>query len=251
MMFEVAAESYARYMGRFSEPLAEALLELAPPVGPALDVGCGPGALTQRLVDRLGVDGVVGVDPSASFVAAARSRLPGVDIRHGTAEHLPFDDDSAGSAYAALVVHFMADPVAGLREMARVVRPGGVIAATVWDHAGGTGPLSPLWDVVRLLDPAALDESDLAGARQGQLVDLATSAGLVDVAEHCLTVVSPYGSFEEWWEPYTLGVGPAGAHVASLTDQEREQLQQACRAALPEGPFEISASAWTLLSRSR
>ena len=218
MSFNVAAESYGRFMGRFSEPLADTFVDVADLEDGqrALDVGCGPGALTARLVERLGEDAVVGVDPSAPFVEAVRARLPGIDIRHASAEHLPFDDDTFDAALAQLVVHFMEDPVAGLGEMSRVTRPGGVVAACVWDYAGDHGPLSTFWSVVDEIDPDATNESGLAGARQGHLVELATEAGLADVEESLLTVTVAYDGFEEWWEPYTLGVGPAGSYVASV-----------------------------------
>src|SRR4051794_4956319 len=137
-------------MGRFSEPLADELLALVDPRPPqrALDVGCGPGALTARLVQRLGAGSVSALDPSPSFVAAARSRLPGVDVRQAAAEALPYDDEVFDLCLAQLVVLFMADPVAGLREMARVTRSGGVVAASVWDHSGANGPLSLFWRAV-------------------------------------------------------------------------------------------------------
>src|ERR1700727_934089 len=134
-----------------------------------LDVGCGPGALTAELVGRAGAHAVSAVEPSASFAAAVRERLPGVDVRRSAAEALPFPDGAFDAALAQLVVHFMADPVRGLREMGRVPRPGGMVAACVWDHAGGRGPLTAFWSAVRDLDPAAADESDLAGAREGHL----------------------------------------------------------------------------------
>ena len=143
----------------------------------------------------------------------------------------------------------MSDPVAGLREMGRVTRAGGVVAACVWDHAGGRGPLSTFWSAVRDLDADAPDESALAGAREGHLTELAHAAGLRDVEAGLLTVRVPYASFEEWWEPYTLGVGPAGDHVAGLDDGARELLRARCAELLPAGPFEVEASAWSVVAR--
>ncbi|HEY7813483.1 MAG TPA: class I SAM-dependent methyltransferase, partial [Nakamurella sp.] len=171
MSFEVAAQAYGDFMGRYSEPLAGELADLlALSSGQrAVDVGCGPGALTARLVARLGASEVCAIDPSAPFVAAARGRFPGLDVRQGRAEDLPWPDGSFDVAAASLVVHFMRDPVAGLREMGRVVRDGGTVAATVWDHAGDRGPISPFWRAVRDLDPTVPDESGLAGARAGHL----------------------------------------------------------------------------------
>ena len=179
MSFEVSADAYARFMGRWADPLAGEFSAYAGVRAGqrALDVGCGPGALTALLVERLGADAVSAVDPSASFVAATRSRLPGVDVRTGVAEDLPYDDDSVDVALAQLVVHFMADPVAGLTEMRRVTRPDGVVAATVWDHAGLSGPLATFWQAVRELDPAAPGEADLPGTRDGHLVELAAARG--------------------------------------------------------------------------
>ena len=155
MSFTVAADSYDRFMGRYSAPLAPQLADLAGVQRGqrALDVGCGPGALTGELVARLGADSVAAADPSEPFVLAARERHPGVDVRHAAAEELPFPDDEFDVALAQLVVHFMADPVAGLREMARVTRPDGVVAGCVWDLAGGRSPISLFWTAARQLDP--------------------------------------------------------------------------------------------------
>ncbi len=181
MTFDVAADAYARFMGRYSEPLADQLVELAGVRAGmrALDVGCGPGVLTARLVERLGADHVAALDPSPSFVAAARERCPGVDVRQGTAEALPYDDGAFDVALANLVVHFMSDPAGGLREMARV---GGVVAATVWNHATATGPLSTFWQAVKDLDPDAADESSLPGTGEGDLGGIARDAGLREIS---------------------------------------------------------------------
>ena len=248
MSFDVSADAYARFMGRFSEPLAVRFVELAQvrPGQRALDVGCGPGALTAQLVARLGAVAVSAVDPSAPFVAAARDRFPGVDVRSGAAEQLPYPDDAFDVALAQLVVHFMADPVAGLREMARVTRPGGLVAACVWDHAGGGGPLASFWQAVHEHDPRAADESGLAGARAGHLTELCEVAGLTEVEESSLTISVPFATFDAWWEPFTLGVGPAGAYVTALDDAHREQLRSRYATVLPSAPFEIAASAWTV-----
>jgi ubiquinone/menaquinone biosynthesis C-methylase UbiE len=244
--FDVTADAYARFMGRFSAPLAERFVDLlAPRPGPrALDVGCGPGALTAPLVGLLGVDAVAAVDPSEPFVASVRAALPGLDVRTAAAERLPFDDDGFDLALAQLVVHFMADPVAGLREMARVTRPGGTVAASVWDHSSGRGPLSTFWAAVTELDPGARDESGLAGVREGHLAALCDEAGLHEVQPEVLSVRVGFTDFEDWWAPYTLGVGPAGAYVARLGPDRREELRARCAQRLPDGPFEIEASAW-------
>jgi SAM-dependent methyltransferase len=252
MSFDVNADAYGRFMGRYSEPLAVQFADLAA-VGPGqrvLDVGCGPGALTAELVRRTGTDTVSAVEPSESFAAAVRERLPGVKVRQSPAERLPFPDGTFDAALAQLVVHFMTDPVAGLREMGRVTRPGGVISACVWDHAGDRGPLAVFWQAVRQLDPAAGDESDLAGVREGHLATLFAQAGLNGTQVTTLTVQASYASFGDWWEPFTLGVGPAGAYVASLAPDRRAALREQCRHLLPAGAVEISATAWAAVSRA-
>lgn len=246
MSFDVAADAYGRYMGRFSEPLAPVFAGFAGvrPGMTAVDVGCGPGALTSVLVATLGEPSVAAIDPSEPFVAAATARFPGVDVRRGVAAQLPYPDDAFDAALAQLVVHFMPDPVAGLREMARVTRPGGVVAACVWDHGGGAGPLGTFWQAVRDLDPGAHDESDLAGARDGHLAQLCAAAGLTTIAPGELAVTVAFASFDAWWEPFTLGVGPAGAYVAALDDGGRAALRDRCAALLPAGPFEVTSLAW-------
>ena len=252
MTFNVTADAYDRFMGRFSEPLAARFAELAQVQAGqrALDVGCGPGGLTAQLVDRLGADNVSAVDPSASFVAAVRARLPGVDVRSAVAERLPFPDDSFDLALAQLVVHFMADPVSGLSEMARVTRPGGLVAACVWDHAGGSGPLATFWRAGHDIDPHVRDESELPGAREGHLAELCEAARLKDIEPMSLSVTVRFATFDDWWEPFTLGVGPAGAYVARLDEAQRDGLRRRCVQLLPPSPFDISASAWCVRARA-
>ena len=252
MSFDVSADSYARFMGRFSEPLAVRFAEAAHVrVGDrALDVGCGPGALTALLVERLGAKAVSAIDPSAPFVAAVHERFPEVDVRTGVVEELPFRDDGFDVTLAQLVVHFMADPVSGLREMGRVTRPGGLVTACVWDHAGGGGPLTTFWRAAHDLDPGAPGEAGLAGAREGHLAELCEAAGLHQVESTLLTANVRFATFADWWEPFTLGVGPAGAYVTGLDEARREVLMARCAELLPSPPFQIAASAWSVSARA-
>jgi SAM-dependent methyltransferase len=244
--FDVAADAYDRFMGRYSVLLSHQLADLAGVRAGqrVLDVGCGPGALTAELVSRLGPVAVSAVDPSESFVAAARARNPGVDVVRASAEQLPFPDRAFDAALAQLVVHFMTDPVSGLAEMARVTRANGVVAACVWDHGGGQGPVSVFWAAARELDPGVYDESRLAGAREGHLVELFEAAGLHEIEETALSASLEHSSFEEWWEPFTRGVGPAGAYVAGLDAERQAELREKCRALLPSAPFVLPARAW-------
>ena len=248
MTFNVSADAYDSFMGRYSVLLSAQLADLAGVERGqrVVDVGSGPGALTTELVRRLGPDSVAAADPSEPFVEAARERHPGVDVRLAPAENMPFQDDEFDAALAQLVVHFMADPVAGLVEMARVTRPSGVVAACVWDLAGGRAPISPFWQAARELDPATTDESNRAGARDSHLAELFTEAGLRDVEQSELSSTVEYETFEEWWQPYTLGVGPAGAHVKSLDDEQVAELRERCRQLLPDPPFAVTAYVWAV-----
>ena len=233
-------------MGRYSTPLAPLFADFAGITDDqvVLDVGCGPGALTAELVRRLSPACVSAVDPSESFVAAARQRQPEVTVRHAAAEALPFEDRMFDAALAQLVVHFMADPVQGLREMNRVTRNGGVVAACVWDHESGKGPLGVFWDAARRIDPTVEDESGMAGAREGHLAQLFDEAGLHEIGDTTLSISVEHHSFDEWWEPYTLGVGPAGKFVADLDVARRDELRELCRNSLPSAPFVLTANAW-------
>ena len=246
MTFLVGGDAYDRFMGRYSTPLAPQFADFARvDAGQVvLDVGCGPGALTGELVRLLGSASVSAVDPSEPFVAAARERHPGVSVQRAAAEQLPFADQTFDAALAQLVVHFMTDPVLGLREMGRVVRHEGVVAACVWDHGCGEGPLSLFWAAARIIDPAIEDESQLAGSREGHLGELFKEAGLRDVEEGVLPVLVEHPSFDEWWEPFTFGVGPAGGLVASLDPEGRAKLREQCRKMLPAPPFALEAQAW-------
>lgn len=252
MSFQVAGEAYDRFMGRYSRPLAVRLadlLDLAPGQR-ALDVGCGPGALTEQLVDRLGPAGVAAVDPSEPFVEECRARHPGVDVRVASAEALPYDDDAFDAAAACLVVHFMQDPVGGLAEMARVCRPGGVVGAAVWDLGGRRAPMAAVWRALSVVQAGHPDESGLPGGRAGELEDLMTRAGLRDVEAVEVPVTLTHPSFEEWWAPYLHGVGPIGEAVARLDDRSRERLAEVLREDLGDGPFDITAVAFAARGRA-
>ena len=248
MGFDVAAESYDRFMGRYSVLLSPQMADLADVHAGqrVLDVGCGPGALTAELVARVGAANVVAVDPSEPFVAAVRARYPGVAALRASAEHLPFEAGSSDATLAQLVIHFMSDPVAGLREMARVTRRDGVVAACVWDHGGQHGPLKDFWAAAREIDPNVDDESRLAGVREGHLAALSADAGLRDIVERTLSVSLEHPTFESWWEPFTGGVGPAGSFVASLDPERRTELRELCRSRLPPAPFTLTALAWAV-----
>jgi SAM-dependent methyltransferase len=246
MAFEVSPLAYDRFMGRYSGPLATSFADLVDlHAGQrALDVGCGTGALTAVLVQRLGAQAVEGIDPSQSFISALTQGFPETKFQLGTAEKLPYADAQFDRTLAQLVVHFMSDPTAGLAEMARVTRPGGIVAANVWDFE--VGPLALFWRAARELDASAIGERDRPGSREGQLAELFTAAGMTSPSASRLTVRVIHPHFEDWWDPFTLGVGPAGSHVQTLTGEEQAALREHCRELLPEGPFPMTAAAWTV-----
>ena len=249
MSFEVPAEAYDAFMGRYSRHLAAQMADLAGVAAgqTVLDVGCGPGALTTELAARVGPEAVTAVDPSEHFVLALRNRIPGVNVHRASAESLPLADDGFDAALAQLVVHFMAEPVAGLREMGRVTTPGGAVAACVWDHAaGGSGPLSVYYKALNELDPSRGDESDRPGTRPGHLAELFRAAGFAELDEVTLTVRVEHDTFEDWWAPYELGVGTISGVLEELGPERVAQLRDRCRELLPEPPFTLEARAWAV-----
>jgi SAM-dependent methyltransferase len=250
--FRASADAYNRLVGRYGPPLASELIAFAgvEPGMRALDVGCGPGALTTVLVERLGTDAVCGAEPSEPFAEACRVRLPGVGVVVAGAEELPFADATFDASLCQLVVNFMTDAEAGVREMARVTRPGGVVAACVWDYSGGMTLLRAFWDAAREVDPeraAVADEGTLMRwCGEGELAELWRAAGLQEVRFGPLTVTVTYPDFEELWSPFLSGVAPSGAFCKSLDDTGRAALHDALRRRLGvgDGPFELTALAW-------
>lgn len=246
--FFKAADAYERFMGRYSRPLGP---EFARAAGVAagdrvLDVGCGTGALTGVLAELVGPGNVAAADPSEPFVEACRERVTGADARVGPAEALPFEDDAFDRALAQLVFSFVSDPAAAVAEMARVTRPGGAVAACVWDMTGGMTLLSTYWRAVNDVEPGTPGEERRFGTSEGQLATLWREAGLRDVQQGALTVSSAYESFDELWDSFLGGTGPAGAHATSLDGERRDRVRGVYQRKIgsPPGPFELTARAW-------
>ncbi len=250
--FRVSADAYDRFVGRYSAQLADALIDFAgiEPDAQVLDVGCGPGALTGRLAQRVGAANVRAADPSEPFADACRERHPGVEVVVASAEALPFADGAFDTVLSQLVVNFMGDAQAGVREMARVARPGGLVASCVWDYAGEMTLLRAFWDAAREIAPeraAAVDEGDvMRWCGEGELARLWGAAGLRDVRAGALTVSASYAGFEDLWAPLPTGVGPAGAFCKALDADRQAALHGALRRRLGVGdaPFELTARAW-------
>jgi SAM-dependent methyltransferase len=247
--FEADAAIYDRFVGRYAPQLAVALIEAAG-VGSGervLDVGCGPGGLTGALAERVGAHNVAAVDPSKSFVEACRGRIPGADVHNAAAESLPFEDDSFDVVLSQLVVNFMQDADAGLAQMRRVTREGGSIVSCVWDYAEGMTMLRAFWDGVLDVDPAAPDEGEtMRYCSEAELGELWRRAGLRDVETGSLVVEATYDDYDDYWSPFTAGIGPAGAYCAALDGARQEALRQAVfrRLGEPSGPFTLEARAW-------
>lgn len=248
MQFAVPAEHYDRFMGRYVPALAVVLADVAV-VGSGmrvLDVGCGPGGLTSELAARVGVGNVAAVDPAPQFVGACRERNPGADVREGVAEALPWADGEFDAALSSLVIGFMRDPDVGVGEMVRVTRGGGTVAACMWDTtAGGMTMLRIFWTAVRTVDSDTQGERAMAGTAEGDIAERFERAGLEQVVGGALLARAEYAGFDDFWEPFTFAVGPAGHHLRSLSEEQQAAVREACRAALPaDGPFSLDARAW-------
>jgi SAM-dependent methyltransferase len=256
--FRAPAEAYDAHIGRYGAALAAALLDAAGVAAGAraLDVGCGPGALTSALAQRLGAGAVAAVDQSEPFAAACRARVPGADVRTAGAEALPFADDSFDAVLSQLVVNFLADAARGVAEMARVARPGATVAACVWDYAEGMTLLRAFWDAAVALDPdgaAPLDEGvRMPHCSEEGLRALWTGAGLAEVRTGALVAGAAYDSLDDLWAPLERGVGPSGAYVVALPADARARLRAELgrRLGAADGPFELTARAWWVAGRT-
>jgi SAM-dependent methyltransferase len=253
--FRASADAYDRHIGRYAPELAAALISASGVQAGrrALDVGCGTGALAGALSDLLGAEHVTAVDLSKPFAEACASRLPGVRVEVGAAEALPFGDDSFDVTLSQLVVNFMDDARAGLGEMRRVTRPGGTVAAAVWDYVEGMTLLRHFWDAAVALDAAAvsLDEAHMPYSRPDELERLWRHAGLEAVTGSALNVGADYDSFDDLWQPLEAGVGPSGAYAAGLQPERRTRLRDELRRRLDAGdkPFRLTARAWCVVGR--
>jgi SAM-dependent methyltransferase len=250
--------AYERYMGRWSRPLAARLVGwlAAPPGLRWLDVGCGTGALSAAITDTCAPAVLTGIDPSEGFLAAARQRLPeGTALHRAGADALPLADAAVDMAVASLVLNFVPDSAAALREMARVTAPGGTVAAAVWDYGGRMDLIRHYWDAASELD--LLDGAQTQGERfpicqPGALAQAFSAAGLAQVQDGALELEMHFADFDDYWQPFLGGQGPAPAHAVALDPPARERLRQRLQQRLAQagdGPIVLGARAWVARGR--
>ena len=249
-----AGDRYEPYVGRWSRRAApEFLAWLALPAGKRwLDVGCGTGALSQTILANAQPAGVAGVDPSEGFLAFARARVPQAEFHVGDAQALTFEDDSFDVAVSGLVLNFVPDAAKAVGEMRRVVRPGGTVAAYVWDYAGEMQLMRRFWAAAVALDPAAgaLDEAiRFSLCRPDALRALWTAAGLQDIEVRTIDVPTVFKDFDDYWSPFLGGQGPAPTYCMSLPEDRRERLRRHLQDTLPieaDGSIRLIARAFAV-----
>ncbi len=250
-----STDAYDRHVGRYGPALSRAHIEAAGvrPGDRVLDVGCGPGALAHALADTVGSDRVAAVDPSPTFAEECRLRVPGADVRIGTAEELPDFESAFDVVMSQLVVNFMADAEAGVRAMRDVANSGGVVTSCVWDYTDGMTMLRAFWDAALELDPSAPDEgTTMRYCSPKELRELWERCALRGVETAELVVEASYESFHDYWAPFPTGLAPSGAYCASLDPDRQEALRAACfrRLGEPTGPFTLAARAWFVGGRA-
>lgn len=249
------ADGYDRFMGRWSRALAVEFVRFVEVQDGdrVLDVGCGTGALAACILEGRPRAEVTGIDLSAAFVEAARRRVPAprAHFEQGDAQSLRFDDGVFDAAVSMLVFNFIPDSAHALGELRRVTRPGGRVAACVWDYAQTT-MLSRFWDAAAALDSTAATrhERGMPLTHAGELESLWRAGGLQDVRGAALTIDMHFESFDDYWQPFLLGVGPAGSCVVALPDDRRHDLERSLRTSLweddPQRARVLPARAWAV-----
>ncbi|MDT3686851.1 MAG: methyltransferase domain-containing protein [Pseudorhodoplanes sp.] len=249
-------EAYERYVGRWSRPVADQFLQwLAIPSGKDwLDIGCGTGALSQRILQHNDPARIVGVDSSDGFVAHAEAHVadPRASFRTGDARELPVANDEFDAAVSGLVLNFVPDQQQAVAEMRRATRPSGTVAAYVWDYEQGMELMRRFWDAAIALDPAArgLDEGlRFPLCRPDALNALFAGAGLSDVAVTAIDIPTVFADFDDYWSPFLGGQGPAPGYCMKLPEAGRDALRERLRASLPadgNGNIPLTARAWAV-----
>ena len=254
-----AGDAYERYMGRWSRKVAPLFTGwIGAPAGAEwIDVGCGTGVLTSVILSRCEPSRVVGIDSSAAFLQTAQDQVADrrVSFRTGDAQALPEGDAAFDLAVSGLVLNFIPDKDRAVREMARVVKPGGAVALDVWDYAGHMQVMRAFFDAANELDARAREFDDGVKApvcRPGPLSDLLKSAGLLDVTVQAIDIPTAFDTFDDYWTPFLGGTGSAPKYCMLLGEEERERLRETIRGRLPTGPdgeILLAARAWAVRGR--
>lgn len=253
----ITGDAYHAFMGRWSRHVADVFLDwLALPPGLHwLDVGCGTGALSEGICDRLEPKSLVGCDPSSDFVSFASGTVATRPARFVVADvnSLPCRDGGFDAVVSGLVLNFLPQPLVAVRAMKERLRPGGTLAAYVWDYADGMQFLRLFWDQAIALNPAAagLDEANRFPLCQpGRLASLFRRAELASVSTTSLQIETVFSSFDDYWAPFLAGTGPAPSLVAGLPGHQRLRLAERLEerlAASPDGSIHLKARAFGVI----
>ena len=245
--------AYDNYVGRWSRLVADDFLRWidVPPGKAWLDVGCGTGALSRKILERNAPARVLGIDASEAFVSHARAHIAHAhaEFRVGDARALPVADEEFDAAVSGLVLNFVSDPKKAVAEMLRATRPGGTIAVYVWDYAGEMQMMRKFWDAAAALDPAAekLDEGlRFPICQSDALRALFAEAGLREVDTMAIDIPTIFRSFDDYWAPFLGGQGPAPGYCMSLAEPDRMALRDRIKTALkadPDGKIRLIARA--------
>ncbi len=248
--------AYDRFMGRWSVFIAQKFLRwlAVSPSHTWLDVGCGTGAITKLILENYQPEAIISIDSSSDFISRAQESIsdPAIQFRVGLAQSLELESNSIDTVVSGLVLNFLPQPKAAVSEMLRVTKPGGKIGVFVWDYADGMQMLRYFWDAAVELDENAreLDEGiRFPLCQEGQLESLIRETGLKRIEATPIEVVTLFQNFDDYWQPFLGGVGPAPGYTMSLDPRDRQKLEDKLRKSLPideNGSISITARAWAV-----